>query len=476
MPAEVQHGGDPFQGPVADPEDRDPAAGDGVIDTAAAGDRGVEAAGERDRRGVGDLVLHRGHRADPAPDQGRGGAGEQVTGPGRGAGAGVQHHQAGHRAGLAQQVDQPVRGDQVGAPVLADQGQHALVPAGVEVAVPDEVQHMPLPVQQQVLQVRPGRAGRPVQLGQALAGRPGQRAGQLVLFLLHVQGRQAARGGNHAQDPQRRPDLQRRRHRGDRDVADQLVLPTHVRPRSLVIHRLPRQPRQRRGIDPQHHPQPLPPLGGHRRGGPVPPGHLAGPQQPGEQHLAGLPHRLLGLRQHPAAGHRRGQHRLLQQSAPRQQRIRIQLDFRRRLPRGGRHDLHPEHPRRAAGPDRHLDDRHDTRPGPYRFSPSSPQLVIFPPTSSDLPGWRRAMEESRRDPAVLSAHRAPVQAGQSTRSQRWRVRAGPRIHSGHRLGSLRHERGCTGARCGQAARTCVSLSRSSASMLSGGRRRIQRVM
>ena len=247
VPAEVQHGGDPFQGAVAEPEDRDPAAGDGVIDAAAAGDRGVEAAGERDRGGVGDLVLHRGDGADPAADQGRGGAGEQVTGPGRGAGAGVQHHQAGHRAGLAQQVGQPVRRDQVRAPVLAGQGQHALVPAGVEVAVPDEVQHVPLPVQQQVLQVRPGRARRPVHLGQALAGGPGQRAGQLVLFLVHVQGGQPAGGGDHAQDPQRRPDPQRRRHRGDRDVADQLVLPAHVRPGGLVVHRLPRQPRQRRG-------------------------------------------------------------------------------------------------------------------------------------------------------------------------------------------------------------------------------------
>ena len=96
-------------------------------------------------------------------------------------------------------------------------------------------------------------------------------------------------------------------------------------PVGLVVHRLPRQPGQRRGIDAQHHPQPLPALDGHRRGGPVPPGHLACSEQPGEQHLASLPDRLLGLRQHPAARHRRGQHRLLQQPAPRQQRIGIQL-------------------------------------------------------------------------------------------------------------------------------------------------------
>jgi len=110
------------------------------------------------------------------------------------------------------------------------------------------------------MQVRPGRARCPVQIGQSLTHRPGQCPGQLALFLLHVQGGQPAGGGDHAQDPQRRPDPQRRRHRGDRDMADQLVPSAHVRPGGLVIHRLPRQPGQRRGIDPQHHPQPLPPL------------------------------------------------------------------------------------------------------------------------------------------------------------------------------------------------------------------------
>jgi hypothetical protein len=60
--------------------------------------------------------------------------------------------------------------------------------------MPDGMQHVPLPVQQQVLQIRPGRAASPVELGQALADGPGQRAGQLVLFLLHIQGRQAAGG------------------------------------------------------------------------------------------------------------------------------------------------------------------------------------------------------------------------------------------------------------------------------------------
>ena len=203
-------------------------------------------------------------------------------------------------------------------------------------------------------------------------------------------------------------------------MPDQLVLPAHVPPRSLVEHRLPRQPCQRRGIDAQHYPQPLPVHGRHGRGGPVPAGHFTGPQQPGEQHLAGLADRLLGLRQHPAAGHRRGQHRLLQQPAPRQQRLGIQLDRRRRLSRGGGHDLHLEHPGRAARPDRHLDDRHDTRPYPAPPAPS-PQLVIFPPPRPRAARQCRARNKPRRNrsiapqPAVLLRHRGPGQICRSPR-------------------------------------------------------------
>jgi len=84
-----------------------------------------------------DLVLHRGDRGDPPRTSAAAVPENKVTGPGRGAEAGVQHHQPRHRPGLAQQVDQPVRRDQVGAAVLAHQGQHALVPLGVEIPVPE---------------------------------------------------------------------------------------------------------------------------------------------------------------------------------------------------------------------------------------------------------------------------------------------------------------------------------------------------
>ena len=70
MASEIEDGGDPFQGPVAEAEDGDPAAGDRVVDTPATGYRGVEAPGERAGGEVGDRVLHRGHGGDPAADQG----------------------------------------------------------------------------------------------------------------------------------------------------------------------------------------------------------------------------------------------------------------------------------------------------------------------------------------------------------------------------------------------------------------------
>jgi len=129
-------------------------------------DRGVKTSGECHRRDIRDLILHRGHSADPAPDQGRGGAGKQVTYARRATGAGVQNDQARHRPSLPQQVDQPVRRHQVSAPVRAHQRQHALVLGVIKVSVSDEVQHVPLAIEQHVLQVGPGRARSPVHLGQ----------------------------------------------------------------------------------------------------------------------------------------------------------------------------------------------------------------------------------------------------------------------------------------------------------------------
>ena len=208
----------------------------------SAGEGSVEAAGERDRGAVRDLVLHCRDGGDAAADEGGGGAGEQVAGAGGGACAGVQDNQAGHRAGLTQQVDQPASGDGVRAAVRALEEQRALVAGGVEGAVPDVVQYVPFPVHEQVLQPGPGRVRCPVHLSKAPAGGPGQGAGQVVLFCVGVQAVQVARGRDDAEYPQRRPDLQRRGHGGDRDVADQLVAAADVRSGLVVEHCLPGQP------------------------------------------------------------------------------------------------------------------------------------------------------------------------------------------------------------------------------------------
>jgi hypothetical protein len=70
---------------------------------------------------VGDLVLHRRHRADPAAHQGGRGTREQVTYASNGTRTRVEHDQAGHRPGLTEQIDKPAGFHQIGAAILANQ-------------------------------------------------------------------------------------------------------------------------------------------------------------------------------------------------------------------------------------------------------------------------------------------------------------------------------------------------------------------
>jgi hypothetical protein len=58
----------------------------------------------------------------------------------------------------------------------------------------------------------------------------------------------------------------------------------------LVVHRLPWQPSQRRGIDAKRPPAAPPRMAATALEAPVLPGHLTSFQQPGEQHLTNLPH------------------------------------------------------------------------------------------------------------------------------------------------------------------------------------------
>jgi len=162
--AQVHHGGDPFQGPGASAENGHPAAGRGVVDATAVSDGGVKTPGECDRRCVGDLVLHGGDSADPAAHKGGRRARKQILRAGRGPGAGIEHDQPRHRAGLMQQVNQAVGLNPIGAAVVADQRQTPLIPVAVEVAVANEVHHVPLIAQQEILHGRPGCLGRPAHI------------------------------------------------------------------------------------------------------------------------------------------------------------------------------------------------------------------------------------------------------------------------------------------------------------------------
>ena len=99
-------------------------------------------------------------------------------------------------------------------------------------------------------------------------------------------------------------------------MADQLVVAAHVHFGGVIVHRLPRQPGQGRGVDAQLDPQALPPLSRHRLSGTVPSGHLTRSQQSSEQDLAGIPQQLLVLR-HTASRRGRGQQFPLQLLSPR---------------------------------------------------------------------------------------------------------------------------------------------------------------
>ena len=315
MAAEVEHRSNPLEGRAAEAENGDAAARDGLVDASPAGQGAVEAAGESDGGGVRDLVLHGGDRANPAADQGRGGAGEQVSHAGRGARAGVEDHKPRYRPGLAQQVDKSARLNQMHPAVFAGESDDTLVMIRVEVAVADEVHHVPLLAQQRVLEICPGGRGRPHHRGQSVSVEPSQRPGQLVLFLIHVQGGQAARGGHNPQDAQRRGNRQRRSGRGHTHVTDQLVPPAHVRSHRLVVHGLPRQAGQGRIVDPQDHAQPFAAVRGQGRGGPVPSSHFAGAEQGPEERVPDVLDPLFRGKHFP--GRDRGdQHCLLELATP----------------------------------------------------------------------------------------------------------------------------------------------------------------
>jgi hypothetical protein len=63
-----------------------------------------------------------------------------------------------------QQVNEPVRFDQVRATIVANQGQYTFISVGVEVPVPDEVQRVPLLTEQEILKGSPRCLRRPAHI------------------------------------------------------------------------------------------------------------------------------------------------------------------------------------------------------------------------------------------------------------------------------------------------------------------------
>ena len=120
----------------------------------------------------------------------------------------------------------------------------------------DEVQHVPGSVEEAGLDPSPGRLLRSDQFEKPLDDLLRQCLLQMPLFLVRVQPTHIVRGGDDAQDPQRWLDLKRIRVEvGGRDPPQQRHVLTYVGPGLRVKQQLPRQGRQLRGSEPEHHTQ-----------------------------------------------------------------------------------------------------------------------------------------------------------------------------------------------------------------------------
>ena len=121
----------------------------------------------------------------------------------------------------------------------------------------DEVQHVPVAVQQHLLQTWPGSAGRPGQLDLPASAKVIYRVSQPAPLLRHVERGQIAGSRDEAKDAQRRIDRQRSGWLGGLDVADDRFSLAEVLVGLRVEHGLPRQSCQLRRAQSQHHTQRL---------------------------------------------------------------------------------------------------------------------------------------------------------------------------------------------------------------------------
>ena len=127
---EEQNRGDPLEGVLARAVDRDSAEPYRLIDGMVVGQRLIEAAGESQRRGIGNDELHGDCGADAAVHQRRGGTREQIVGGRLARLARVEHDEPGNRSAGMEQASEPRRRHQIrltGELVLQREHSHAAV-------------------------------------------------------------------------------------------------------------------------------------------------------------------------------------------------------------------------------------------------------------------------------------------------------------------------------------------------------------
>ena len=153
----------------------------------------------------------------------------------------VQHDQAGRRLGLVEQVREARGGDEVGTSVAPDEREHALVGVDVVGAVTDEVQHVPLLLEEAAVQALPRHLLEPVQFDPARLDLRLQRGLQSFPLAVDVERGQAARRRDHGEDSQGRGDREGRGGVRRGHVPHQRFLAAQVRLRLGVVERLPWQ-------------------------------------------------------------------------------------------------------------------------------------------------------------------------------------------------------------------------------------------
>ena len=178
-----------------------------------------------------------------------------------------------------------------------------------------------------------------------------------LLLAAHVEGRQPARGGDHAEHPHRRLDRQGGRGMRCRHMTDERLLAAQVHAGLGVEEGLPRQRGEARCGEAQRDLHARAPLGRDRHARAVGGADLAAERRV-EQASTHVLHDRLGVRHHASRRDRRRQHRRLEQRPAIHELVEVDRDRLRRFAASDRlQHVHHVGARVGAGPDLQLHDR-----------------------------------------------------------------------------------------------------------------------